>query len=84
MVNKKELDTYIRNEIMHELLIGLNKKGKESHGKMREIAKKYDVHWKTISRIWAIVKNQQQEGAKLNASSKKFRRNSRKKVDSMH
>ena len=62
LVKQKELDTYIRNEIMHELLIGVNKKGKPAHGLMGEIAKKYDVHWKTVSRIWAKVKTQQNEG----------------------
>ena len=77
MVKKKELDTYTRNEIIHELLIGVNTKEKPSHGIMGEIAKKYYVQWKTICRIWATVKNQQQEGATLDASSKKFSRNSR-------
>ena len=38
------------------------------------MAKKYDIHWKTVSRIWAIVKNQQNEGATLDATSKKFGR----------
>ena len=32
MVKQKELDTYTRNEIMHELLLGVNKKGKPAHG----------------------------------------------------
>ena len=56
MVKQKELDTYARNEIMHELLIGVNKKGKPAHGLMGEIIKKYNVHWKTVSRIRAKVK----------------------------
>ena len=51
LVKQKELDTYTRNKIMHELLIGVNKKGKPGHGLMGDIAKKYDVHWKTVSRI---------------------------------
>ena len=50
MVKQKELDTYTRNEIMHILLIGVNKKGKLAHGLIGAIAKKYDVHWKTIRR----------------------------------
>ena len=62
-------DTYTRNEIMHELLIGVNKKGKPAQGLMWEIAKKYDVHWKTVSRIWAKVKTQKKEGATLDASN---------------
>ncbi|XP_057539731.1 uncharacterized protein LOC130817809 [Amaranthus tricolor] len=62
---------------MHELLIGVNKKGKPAQGLMWEIAKKYDVHWKTVSRIWAKVKTQKKEGATLDASSKKFGRNNR-------
>ena len=45
MVKQKEVDTYIRNEIMHELLIGVNKKGKPAHGLIGKIAKKYDVHF---------------------------------------
>ena len=34
MVKQKELDSYSRNEIMHELLLGVNKKGKPAHGLM--------------------------------------------------
>ena len=77
MVKQKELDTYTRNAIIHDLLIDVNKKGKPAHILMGEIAKKYDVHWKTVSRIWAKVKTQQKEGAIVDASSKKFGRNNR-------
>ena len=62
---------------MHELLIGVNKKGKPADGLMGEIAKKYDVHCKTVSRIWGKVKTQQKERATMNASSKKFGRNNK-------
>ena len=62
---------------MHELLIGVNKKVKPTHGLMGKIAKKYDVHWKTVNRIQAKVKTQQKEGATLDAHSKKFGRNNR-------
>ena len=72
MVKQKELNSYSRNEIMHELLLGVNKKGKPAHGLMGDIAKKYGIHWKTVSRIWATVKNQQKEGATLDATRKKF------------
>ena len=51
MVKQKELDSYSRNEIMHDLLLGVNKKGKTAHGLMGDIAKKYGIHWKTVSRI---------------------------------
>ena len=44
---------------------------------MGKIAKKYDVYWKTVRRIWAKVKSQQKERATLDASSKKFGRNNR-------
>ena len=74
MVKQKELDSYSRNEIMHELLRGVNKKGKPAHGLRGDIAKKYDIHWKTVSRIWSTVKNQQKEGATLDATSKKYGR----------
>ena len=74
MVKQKELNSYSRNEIMHELLLGVNKKGKPAHGLMGDIAKKYGIHWKTVSRIWATVKNQQKEGAILDATGKKFDR----------
>ena len=70
MVKQKELDTYTRNEIMHYLLIGVNKKGKPAHGLMGDIAKKYGIYWKAVSRIWAKVKTQQKEGATLDTSKK--------------
>ena len=52
MVKLKKLDTYTRNEIMNELLLCVNKKGKPAHRLTGDIAKKYGVHWKTISKIW--------------------------------
>ena len=44
---------------MHELLLAVKKKGNLTHGVKSELAKKKkknDVHRKTISRIWAHVK----------------------------
>ncbi|XP_057535502.1 uncharacterized protein LOC130813678 [Amaranthus tricolor] len=43
---------------MHELLMSLNRKGKPAHGFINEIAKKYDVHRKTIGRIWRQIRDQ--------------------------
>ena len=44
MMKQKELDAYTRNKIMHELLLGVNKKGKPAHGVMGVITKKYGIH----------------------------------------
>ena len=51
MVIKKELDNFSKTQIMHELLTSLNSKGKPPYGFINEIAKKYDVHRRTIGRI---------------------------------
>ena len=43
---------------MHELLLSLNSKGKPAHGVINEIAKKYDVHRRTVGRIWRQIWDQ--------------------------
>ena len=52
MERSRELDNYSRKQIMHELLLFVNNKGKPTHGIIGEISKKYKVSRKTISRMW--------------------------------
>ena len=52
MERSRELDNYRRKQIMHELLLFVNNKGKPAHGIIGEISKKYKVSRKTISRMW--------------------------------
>ena len=58
MVKEKELDHLNRSQIMHELLLSLNSKGKSAHGVINEIAKKYDVRRRTLGRIWRQIRDQ--------------------------
>ena len=52
MEKSRELDNYSRKQIMHELLLSVNSKGKPAHAVMGEImSKKYKVSRKTISMI---------------------------------
>ena len=43
---------------MHELLLSLNIKGKPKHGFINEIANKYNVHRKTVGRMWRQIRDQ--------------------------
>ena len=43
---------------MHEFLLSLNSKGKPAHGVINEIAKKNDVHRRTVGRIWKQIRDQ--------------------------
>ncbi|XP_057548213.1 uncharacterized protein LOC130826661 [Amaranthus tricolor] len=45
---------------MLEFLLSLNSKGKPAHGVINEIVKKYDVHRRTVGRIWRQIQDQKE------------------------
>ena len=51
MVKTKKLDNFSRKQIMHELLLSVNSKGKPVHGVINDMAKKYGVSRKITGRI---------------------------------
>ncbi|XP_057529994.1 uncharacterized protein LOC130808552 [Amaranthus tricolor] len=56
---------------MHELLTSLNSNGKPQHGFINEIAKKYDLHRRTIERIWRQIRDQKKNEVPINVNNKK-------------
>src|SRR5688572_27916031 len=61
MVKTKELDNSTRTQIMQHLLMSLTEKGKPAHGIFGELATKYNVSNRTISRLWAKIKQQKEQ-----------------------
>ena len=47
-----ELNNYSRKQIMHELLLSVNTKGKPTHEIMGDMKTKYKVSRKKISKVW--------------------------------
>ena len=58
MAKTKNLGNHNRNKTMHDLLIALNEKGKPAHVKINELTNEFNVNGKTITRIWAYIKQQ--------------------------
>ena len=58
MGKKKDVDNFTKTQIMHDLLTSANSNGKLQHGFINEIAKKYDLHRRTIGRIWRQIRDQ--------------------------
>jgi hypothetical protein len=61
MAKAKQLDNSARNQIMQHLLMSLTEKGKPAHGIIGELATKYSVSKRTISRLWAKIKAQKEQ-----------------------
>ena len=80
MVKTKELDNFSRKQIMHELLLSVNSKGKPAHGVINDMAKKYGVSRKTTGRVWEQTKYQQQNQFPINVNSKKKGKKSRTRI----
>ncbi|XP_057543296.1 uncharacterized protein LOC130821520 [Amaranthus tricolor] len=51
--------------------MSLNSKGKLAYGFINEIAKKYDVHRRTIGRIWRQIRDQKNNQVPINVNNKK-------------
>ena len=81
MKNSRELNNYSRKQIMHELLLFVNNKGKPTHETMGEMSTKYKISKKTISRIWSQVRQQQQQNSfPINVNSKRLGKKSRGQI----
>ena len=81
MERSRKLDNDSRKQIIHELLLSVNSKGKPALGVMGEMSKKYKVSRKTISRSWRQIKQQQQYNAfPIDVNSKSIGKKSRNEI----
>ena len=80
MERSKELDNYSRKQIMHELFLSIDTKGKPTHEVMGEMSNKHKLNWKIISRIWGQVKQQQQNSFPINVNSKRIGKKLRSEI----
>ncbi|XP_057798572.1 uncharacterized protein LOC131014581 [Salvia miltiorrhiza] len=78
-MRRKDLTTQERTSILQTLLLEC-KNGKPPRGKMKAMEEKFHVCRKTISRIWAEAKHQQQQGQCISSQSKKICRPRRRRV----
>ncbi|XP_057779466.1 uncharacterized protein LOC130998047 [Salvia miltiorrhiza] len=79
-MRRKDLTTKERSSMLQFLLLE-SKNGKPPRGKMKAMDEKLHVCRRTVSRIWAEAKQQQNQGHAINSSSKKIARPRRKRVE---
>ncbi|XP_057532895.1 uncharacterized protein LOC130810784 [Amaranthus tricolor] len=65
---------------MHDLLTSANSNGKLQHGFINEIAKKYDLHRRTIGRIWRQIRDQKKHNLPINVNNMKSLTNGKARI----